>query len=281
MGSVERWLSESGYSVGLGVRLERLAEDSARLLLPFKEENSNPGGALHGGCAASLAAIGGQAVTRAALGPEAGPWHTCGLQVNYLSAAIGEGVVAEARLLRRGKQVCFVETRVETEQGKPIAMATSLVRGRFGAEEPVRVSSHGDDGASDPGPMGPLIEKVPFMSARKLHIEHMAGSHSRIVMPFTEANADESGAVHEGAALALLDTTGAMASWAETGPGPYKASTPALQAQILGPPPKDDLVGYGRVVQRDQDLFFSAVEIASASDGRLIARGTVIYRIVV
>jgi uncharacterized protein (TIGR00369 family) len=201
--------------------------------------------------------------------------------VNYLSAAIGEGVVAEARLLRRGKQVCFVEIRVETEQGKPIAMATSLVRGRFGAEEPVRVSSHGDEGASDPGPMGPLIGKVPFMAARKLHIEHMADSHSRIVMPFTEANADESGAMHEGAALALLDTTGAMASWAETGPGPYKASTPALQAQILGPPPKDDLIGYGRVVQRDQDLFFSAVEIASASDGRLIARGTVIYRIVI
>jgi len=278
---VERWLSESGYSLGLGVRLERLAQDSARLLLPYKEENSNPGKALHGGCAASLAVIGGQAVTRAVLGPEAGPWHTCGLQVNYLSAAIEEGVVAEARLLRRGKQVCFVETRVETEQGKPIAMATSLVRGRFGAEEPVRVSSHGDEGASDPGPMGPLIGRVPFMAARKLHIEHMADSHSRIVMPFTDANADESGAMHEGAALALLDTTGAMASWAETGPGPYKASTPALQAQILGPPPKDDLIGYGRVIQRDQDLFFSAVEIASASDARLIARGTVIYRIVV
>lgn len=111
---VERWLSESGYSLGLGVRLERLAQDSARLLLPYKDENSNPGKALHGGCAASLAVIGGQAVTRAVLGPEAGPWHTCGLQVNYLSAAIEEGVVAEARLLRRGKQVCFVETRVET-----------------------------------------------------------------------------------------------------------------------------------------------------------------------
>lgn len=281
MEPVENWLSASGYSVALGVRLERLTEDSARLLLPYKDENSNPGKALHGGCAASLAALGGQAVTRAALGPDAAPWHTCGLQVNYLSAAIGEGVVAEARILRKGKQVCFVETRVETEQGKPIALATSLVRGRFAAEEPVRVSSHGDDGASDPGPMGPQIGSVPFMGARGFHAEHMAGAHSRIAMPFKAANADESGAMHEGAVLALLDTTGAMACWADTGPGPYKASTPALQAQILDPAPEGDLLGYGRVVQRDRDIFFSAVEIAAASDARLVARGTVIYRIVV
>ena len=29
-----------------------------------------------------------------------------------------------------------------------------------------------------------------------------------------------------------------MASWAETGPGRFKASTPAIQGQILAPPPK-------------------------------------------
>ena len=56
--------------------------------------------------------------------------------------------------------------------------------------------------------------------------------------------------------LALLDTTGAMASWAETGPGPFKASTPSLQAQILSPPVEQDLVGYGWLVQRDGDVFY-------------------------
>ena len=86
--------------------------------------------------------------------------------------------------------------------------------------------------------------------------------------------------MHEGAVLALLDTTGAMAAWAETGPGPYKASTPALQAQILTTPPKQDLVAYGRVVQRDADGFWSDVEVAGQGDGRVVARGTVLYRIV-
>ena len=108
----------------------------------------------------------------------------------------------------------------------------------------------------------------------------MTGGSSRLSMPFIEANADASGGVHEGALLALLDTTGAMASWAVEGPGPFKASTPSLQAQILGPAPKEDLVGYGRCVQRDGDIYWSDVEVAGASEGRVIARGTVIYRIV-
>ncbi len=277
---VREWFANSGYSVALGADLDQLAEDSARVLLPYKDANSNPGKALHGGCAASMASLGGHAVARAALGVDSGPWHTCGLQVNYLSAAIGEAVVTDARLLRKGKQMCFVEVSVATQRGKPIAHATTVVRGRFGAPEPVRVQSRGDDGAADPGPMGPQIGRIPFMAAREIRVEHMAGGHSRLVMPCRESNADESGGVHEGAVLALLDTTGAMAAWGETGPGPFKASTPAMQGQILGPPPGEDLVGYGRVVQRDQDIFFSQVEIAGVSDARLVARGTVIYRIV-
>jgi uncharacterized protein (TIGR00369 family) len=128
--------------------------------------------------------------------------------------------------------------------------------------------------------MGPHIGKTPFIGGRGIVVQHMTGARSRLVMPWRDANADAAGGVHEGAVLALLDTTGAMASWAETGPGRYKASTPAIQAQILAPPPREDLVGYGRVVQRDGELFWSDVEVACASDQRLVARGTVIYRIV-
>ena len=70
-----------------------------------------------------------------------------------------------------------------------------------------------------------------------------------------------------------------MASWAESGPGPYKASTTSMQLQNLAPAPKADLVAYGRCVQRDGAFFWSDVEVASASSGRVTARGTVLYRI--
>jgi uncharacterized protein (TIGR00369 family) len=277
--AVSRWIETSPYSAALGVEVAELDPERVRLRLPYQDSNSNPGKALHGGVAASLCAMGGQAVSRIALGPASGPWHTCGLQVNYLSAAIGEPVVAEARLLRRGKELCFVEVDVATEGGKAIAHSTGMVRGRFGAAEAQRATVPPDHGEADPGVMGPHIGQIPFIGGRGVRVEHMAGGTSRLVMPGGEANADADGGVHEGAVLALLDTTGAMASWAECGPGAYKASTPAMQAQVVGVPPVADLVAYGRCVQRDHEIFFSQVDVATAAEGALVARGTVIYRI--
>jgi uncharacterized protein (TIGR00369 family) len=276
---IRRWVEESAYSRFLGVSLERVDDEGARLVLPYQDENSNPGRALHGGCAASLGAIGGQAIARAALGPESGPWHTAQMQVSYLAAAIGEEVVADARLLRRGKELCFVGIDVATREGKAIASITTTVRGRFAAEPAQTVLSSGDHGAADPGPMGPHIGKVPFIGNRGIRVEHMARGTSRLVMPMAESNADLMGGVHEGAVLALLDTTGAMASWAESGPGPYRASTTSMQLQNLAPAPKADLVAYGRCVQRDGAIFWSDVEVACARSGRVTARGTVLYRI--
>ncbi len=277
---VARWVEESPYTAALGVRVRELARERVVLSLRFAEINSNPGKVLHGGCAASLAAIGGQAVTRLALGEASGPWHTSALQVGYLSAAIDEDVVTSATLLREGKQLCFVAIEIATAAGKPIAHATSVVRARLGAPAAELHRSAGDAGAADPGAMGPAIGKIPFVRARGIRIEHMTGGTSRLVMPALAANADASGGVHEGALLALLDTTGAMAAWAETGPGPFKASTPALQAQIFAPAPNSDWVAYGRMQQRDGELLWSDAELASAVDGRVFARGTVVYRIV-
>jgi uncharacterized protein (TIGR00369 family) len=276
---VREWAEGSPYARALGARLESLAEGSARLRLPYRDENSNPGRALHGGCAASLALIGGQVLARSALGAGSGPWHSFALQVSYLAAAIGEDVTAEARLLRRGRELCFVEVDVATAAGKPVAHASTAVRGRFGAESAPLGRAAGDDGAADPGPLGPHIVKTPFIAARGVRVEHMAGGRSRLVLPWRPENADAAGGVHEGAALALLDTTGAMAAWGLVGPGRFKASTPSLQAQLLAPLPAGDLVGYGRVVQRDRELFFCDVGLANAR-ARLVARGTVLYRIV-
>ncbi|MBM4337139.1 MAG: PaaI family thioesterase [Deltaproteobacteria bacterium] len=281
MDFVASWIEESPYSRFLGVELAKRGEESLLLRLPYKDENSNPGKALHGGCAASLGAIGAQALARAALGPDTGTWHSVGLQVSYLAAAIGETILARARLLRRGKEICFAEVDIETEDAKPIAHVTAVVRARLGAPEASLPRSPGDHGRSEPGSMGPHIGAVPFIGNRGIRVEHMTGGTSRLVMPFLDTNADQDGTVHEGAVLALLDTTGAMASWAETGAGRYKASTPAIQAQILAPSGRGELVAFGRCVHRDRELLWSDVEIARRDDMAICARGTVIYRIVV
>jgi acyl-coenzyme A thioesterase PaaI-like protein len=219
-------------------------------------------------------------VTRLALGEASGPWHTAALQLGYLSAAIDEDVVATATLLREGKQLCFVAVEIASADGKPIAHATSVVRARLGAPAAELQRSRGDAGQAEPGPMGPAIGQLPFVRARGIRVEHMTGGTSRLVMPRLAANADADGGVHEGALLALLDTTGAMAAWAETGPGRFKASTPALQAQLFAPAPNADWIAYGHMHQRDGELLWSDAEVASADDGRVFARATVVYRIV-
>ncbi len=280
MDAIRSWVEDSAFGAGLGVKLVALDAESVAIRLPFAVRNSNPGNALHGGCAASLGVIGAQALTQAVLGEAMGPFHTASCQVSYLAAAIGEDVVARTRLLRRGKELCFSETTVETDEGKAIAQVQSVVRGRAGSPAPTTFPAAGDDGASDPGKMGPGVAKMPFSAGRQFQVEHMTNSYARIRMPLGDANADLTDSFHEGAMLALLDTTGAMASWAATGPGPYKASTAAIQAQIISAPTTGELVAYARVVQRDNELFWSDVEIADSETSLVHARGTVIYRIV-
>ena len=47
----------SPFNATLGVRVESVEADRVRLRVPFKDENSNPGRALHGGVAASTIGI--------------------------------------------------------------------------------------------------------------------------------------------------------------------------------------------------------------------------------
>ncbi len=280
MTTVSEWIDNSPYTVALGIVAKSVEESKVALALPFRETNSNPGGALHGGVAASLSVVGAQAVARGALGEGSGPWHTVAFQINYLAAAISEGVEAEARLLRRGKELCFVEVSVKTEEGKPIADAAVAVRGRQGRPPIETALSKGDDGVEDPGVIGGRIGAVSFIGNRGISVELMLDGRSRLRMPWKQENGDLDGGTHEGAALALLDTAGAMAAWSVTGPGRFKASTPTIQAHVLAPPPAHDLVAYATVTQRDEEIFWTEVEVASAVDGRVYLRGMEVYRIV-
>ncbi len=282
MNDVKNWVEQSAYARTLGVQAESITDKEAVLWLPFREGNSNPGGALHGGVYASLSIIGAHATARTALGEEIGPFHTVGVQINYLSAAINEGVTAHARLLKRGKELAFVEVTCTSEAGKDVAHASLMVRGRKGADTidgPVCQSAVAGD---EPGEMGPAItEMVPFIHERGIVIEHMAAGESRLLMPWIDNHGDAvSGGTHEGAALALLDTAGAMAGWAQVGPGPYKASTPTMQAQILAAPPRQDLIAYAKVAYQDNEILYSDVEVAGVDDQKVYARGCIPYRIV-
>jgi len=281
MSDVKNWVEQSAFSKKLGVQARAITETGAELFLPFREGNSNPGGALHGGVYASMSIIGAHATARTALGSEIGPFHTVAFQINYLSAAINEGVTAKARVLRRGKELVFVEVTCTSDAGKDVSHATMMIRGRVGAEFNEGPTCQTAVSGDQPGEMGPAITQlVPFIHERGIVIEHMADGEARLLMPWIEDHGDADGGTHEGAALALLDTAGAMAGWAVTGPGAYKASTPSMQAQVRVAPPQQDLIAYAKVTYRDNEIFYSDVEVAGKDDKKVYAKGTIMYRIV-
>jgi uncharacterized protein (TIGR00369 family) len=90
--------------------------------MPFKPELATVGDMVHGGAIATLADV---AVMAASWGgaevPEQLKGATVSLATTYLNAARGEDLVADARVLRRGAQLVFVECDVLAPGDRPVA----------------------------------------------------------------------------------------------------------------------------------------------------------------
>ncbi len=274
------WAASSSYCKAIGMEVVTLDGERAVFSLPFHPKNANANGALHGGVAASLGLCAGQAVARAVMGAESGPWHTVEFQINYLAAAMNEAVEVEATILRRGKDLCFLRSDIYGKDRKMVASLLSMVRGRWKAPAATLRSTTIDTPQSGEAPLREAIERNPFISARGIKMPYQGNGHSFLVMPRHVGNGEADGGLHEGAVVSLLDTAGAMAAWTVTGAGPFKASTASLQAQILSPVPAVDLEARARVFQQDREIFWSDVEVADATTGSVYARGTLGYRIV-
>jgi uncharacterized protein (TIGR00369 family) len=274
------------YCARLGVVIEALSPDRARLRIPYKDENSNPGRALHGGVAASTIDIAGVLAAwsgRAAPAPATG---TLDLAVDYLAAAIGEDIVAEARVLRRGKEIVYADVNVQNDAGKWIAkgLVTHRLLDRAPSSEVrqrvARAESPRGEGDGVP-PLARAIVTVPFMARLGLEITRMSDGHAIVRMPATPEKADEAGAVHEGAVAALADTAGAMASWSVVGLDlRYKASTVGIHVSFHVPA-REDLVAEAWTWRRDDEVFLNQVTVSESLSRRVVATAAVTYRIVV
>ncbi|HXG41842.1 MAG TPA: PaaI family thioesterase [Dehalococcoidia bacterium] len=114
----------------LGMRLEEAGPGYARIALPFRPENTTGGGVLHGGAIASLMDTAGAiaAWTMAEMGSPRYSGSTVSITVNYLAPAANQGVAAEARLLRRGRELFYLEVRVTGEGGSLLAQGSVIYR---------------------------------------------------------------------------------------------------------------------------------------------------------
>ncbi len=114
----------------LGMEFVEGREGYAKLRLRFQKENTTAGDALHGGAIASLIDTTGAmaAWTTAEILSPRYFGSTVGVNVNYLSAVIGEDAFAEGQVLKRGKEIIYSDVRVTSGSGKLLAQGTVVYR---------------------------------------------------------------------------------------------------------------------------------------------------------
>lgn len=123
-------IARTPYMKHLGMEFVEGGDGWAKLRMAYQDENSTAFKALHGGAISSLIDTTGAmaAWTTAEIATPDYFGSTVGINVNYLSAAIGEDIFAEGRVLKRGKEIIYTDVRVTNAAGKLLAQGTVTYR---------------------------------------------------------------------------------------------------------------------------------------------------------
>ena len=107
----------------VGLVVEELRTDYARMRLPYRPELDQPAGVVHGGAIATL--IDTVVVPPVGAAYKAGWLYlTVGMNISYLGAVAGEDAIAEGWVRQRGKSLVFCEAEVRTASGRLAATGT-------------------------------------------------------------------------------------------------------------------------------------------------------------
>jgi uncharacterized protein (TIGR00369 family) len=119
---MKAFIEGSPFAKTLGLRPDTIEQDHVVLVMPFAESNVTIGDVVHGGAISSLVDT---AATAAAWTGVEDPGNargtTVALSVTFVAAARGQDVTADARVVRRGKTICFCEVDVTDAAGTVVA----------------------------------------------------------------------------------------------------------------------------------------------------------------
>lgn len=113
----------------LGWQAVQVETDHARFRMPFAEHNVTVGNMVHGG---AISALADAAATAACWATEAAGADSRGatiaLSVNFLKAALGIELIADARVVQRGGSVCVADVEVSAPDGERVAVARATYK---------------------------------------------------------------------------------------------------------------------------------------------------------
>jgi len=114
----------------LKILTETLGEGSARLSLPIEPHLTNSIGTVHGGVIMSLLDVALCTAART-LHPDSLGVITIDLSTSFIGGGSGARLLAEARVLKNGRSMIFVEGEANNEDGSLVAKAIATVRVRL------------------------------------------------------------------------------------------------------------------------------------------------------
>jgi uncharacterized protein (TIGR00369 family) len=119
---MKAFVEGSPFANTLGLRPATIEPDHVILEMPFKEAIVTIGDVVHGGAISSLVDTAATAAAWTAVeDPGGARGTTVALSITFVAAARGQDVSADARVVRRGKTICFCEVDVVDAGGTLVA----------------------------------------------------------------------------------------------------------------------------------------------------------------
>lgn len=125
-----------------------------------------------------------------------------------------------------------------------------------------------------------IYPDIPFQKLLGIEIVEVSADRAVVKLPFRKDLVGGGDAFHGGAIGSLLDLTGALAAWSNHDPSRgVKASTVSLTTNFIAAAIGADLIASAHALKRGKELIFCSVDITECLTGKLIANGSMIYRI--
>jgi uncharacterized protein (TIGR00369 family) len=121
-------------------------------------------------------------------------------------------------------------------------------------------------------PASPLVGHLG-MELRSLELDR-----AELSLPYDAKLATMEDVVHGGAIASLIDTAGMAAAWSDDfEPEQVAGATVSLHVDYVAPARGKDLTATATVARRGRSLSFVDVRVTEP-DGRLVAKGSLVYR---
>jgi len=127
-----------------------------------------------------------------------------------------------------------------------------------------------------------MYPQVPFQKLLGVEILDAKDNYSKVQISFKQELAGGGNAYHGGVISSLIDLTGALSAWMghDTEKKGIKASTVSLNVQFLSAGLGENIIAEGHCIKRGKELNFCNIEVHGAETNKLIATGSIVYRIV-